>query len=145
MKKRLFGGKYECYTYNGKKAQKRCPILFAKELEKLSVGEILINSIDNDGVMKGYDHRLVHHIKSNVNVPLTVLGGASGYDDIKDLITQHSVIGAAAGSAFVFKGKYRAVLINYPTPAERSQLNFPGHKRIQEIVTQHEADNARFD
>lgn len=135
VKKRLIGSKYECYTYNGKKAQKRCPVEFVGELERLGVGEILINSIDNDGVMKGYDHRLVDQIKSNVNVPITVLGGASGYDDIKNLIAQHSIIGAGAGSAFVFKGKYRAVLINYPTPAERAQLNFSGHQRIQRIIT----------
>lgn len=122
VKKRILGSKYDCYTQNGRKNRRACPVEFSIELEKLGVGEIIVNSIDNDGVMKGYDLGLICEIKSAVNTPITALGGAGNLRDIETLINQHSIIGAAAGSAFVFKGKYRAVLINYPTQAEREQI-----------------------
>ena len=51
-----------------------------------------------------------------------MLGGASSYDDIKSLIARHKIIGAAAGSLFVFKGRLKAVLINYPNREERKEL-----------------------
>ena len=86
----------------------------------------MINSIHNDGLMQGYDYELVNIIKQEISVPLTVLGGAGSLSDITQLIRHHRIIGAAAGSMFVFKGKYKAVLINYPTPLEKEQLIFQG-------------------
>jgi cyclase len=80
----------------------------------MGVGEIVVNSVDRDGMMEGYDLALVDSIRGATNVPLTILGGAGKLDDIRDLVGRHKVIGAAAGSLFVFKGKFRAVLINYP-------------------------------
>ena len=97
-------------------------ILDMPELEDLGAGEILLNSVDRDGVMRGYDFDLVNRVKSAVKVPVTVLGGAGSINDIKQLIQRYPVIGAAAGSLFVFKGKYKAVLINYPTLIEKEAL-----------------------
>ena len=57
-----------------------------------------------------------------LRVPMTMLGGASSLEDLAELIRKFGVIGAAAGSLFVFKGKYRAVLINYPTAAEKDGI-----------------------
>lgn len=122
VKKRLFGNKYDCYTLNGRVNHKICVFDFALKVQQLGAGEIVINSIDNDGVMKGYDLELITKIKSLVTVPVTAIGGAGSYDDIKKLVCLHPIIGAGAGSAFVFKGKYKAVLINYPTPAEKSNI-----------------------
>lgn len=122
VKKRLFGTKYDCYSLNGKVNQKVCAFEFAQKVEALGAGEIVINSIDNDGVMKGYDIDLITKIKSLVSVPVTAVGGAGSYDDIKTLVRNHPIIGAAAGSAFVFKGKYKAVLINYPTVVEKLNI-----------------------
>lgn len=116
------GGKYEVWTHNGCVNVGRSPVEVAIELERLGVGEIVLNSIDNDGQMKGYDFAIVEQIRSAINVPLTVLGGAGNLKDIGELIKRFGVIGAAAGSLFVFKGVYRAVLINYPNAAERDQL-----------------------
>ena len=82
----------------------------------------MINSIDRDGTMEGYDLELVQLAREKVDVPLTILGGAGSHQDIKELISRYKVIGAAAGSLFVFKGKYRAVLINYPSKEERKAL-----------------------
>lgn len=122
VKKKLFGSGFDCYTHNGKKKHKEKFLDFAAKIEGLGAGEIIINSIDNDGVMKGYDLELALKIKETVSIPVTILGGAGRYDDIKALVDQHPIIGAAAGSIFVFKGKYKAVLINYPTTLERHNI-----------------------
>ena len=85
-----------------------------KRVQENGAGEIVINSIDNDGIMAGYDMKLAKSLKKTVSVPLTIIGGAGSYEDLKTLIEECGIIGAAAGSLFVFKGVYRAVLINYP-------------------------------
>lgn len=121
VKRKLLGG-YEVYTHNGSKKTGKNPIEFAKELEKLGVGEIVVNSIDQDGTMKGYDITLIEKIREVISIPMTVLGGAGTLDDIGQLISKFGIIGASAGSLFVFKGIYKAVLINYPTRKEKDAL-----------------------
>ncbi|CAI8742114.1 AglZ/HisF2 family acetamidino modification protein [Chryseobacterium sp. IT-36CA2] len=121
VKKKLFGG-YEVYTHNGKKATGINPFKFVEEAQKLGAGEIVINSIDQDGVMKGYDMSLIDKVREKISLPLTVLGGAGTLNDIKQVIDKHGIIGVAAGSLFVFKGVYKAVLINYPTFEEKEKL-----------------------
>ena len=97
-------------------------------MENLGAGEVVINSIDRDGVMKGYDLELVNTIREAISLPITVLGGAGSLKDIAELIHSFGIIGAAAGSLFVFKGVYRAVLINYPSRAEKDALVTNGHQ-----------------
>ena len=94
----------------------------AQDVEQLGAGEIVINSIDQDGVMKGYDLNLIDKIAEVISIPLTVLGGAGTLSDIEKVIDKHGVIGVAAGSLFVFKGPYKAVLINYPTQKEKNTI-----------------------
>lgn len=101
------------------------PVAFAKTVQEAGAGEIVLNSVDRDGKMGGYDLDLIEKVKCVVTVPLTVLGGAASIEDIRGLAERYPVIGAAAGSLFVFKGKYRAVLINYPARAERDALARP--------------------
>jgi imidazole glycerol-phosphate synthase subunit HisF len=122
VKKKGLLGKYEVFTHNGKKATGKSPREFAIELEKLGVGEIVLNNIDHDGVMKGYDMKLIQSIREAVNVPMTVLGGAGSLTDIKQVIEKFGIMGVAAGSLFVFKGVYKAVLINYPKQSEIAVL-----------------------
>jgi cyclase len=121
IKKKLLGG-YEIYTHNGKISTGINPFKFAKELEAFGAGEIIINSIDQDGVMKGYDMNLIDKIAESISIPLTVLGGAGSLVDIEKVIEKHGVIGVALGSLFVFKGPYKAVLINYPTQIEKNKI-----------------------
>ena len=122
VKKRFLGSKYEVYSHNGQKKTGKIPVEFAMAMEKQGVGEIIINSIDNDGLMKGYDLKLIQQIRESVSVPVTALGGSGSIDDLNKVIRVCGVSGASAGSLFVFKGKYRAVLINYPTKDEKDKL-----------------------
>jgi cyclase len=121
VKRKLLGG-YEVFTHNGRKSTGINPLKFIVEAQKLGAGEIIINSIDKDGLMKGYDMELIDNIRECISLPLTVLGGAGSLNDIEKVIDRHGVIGVAAGSLFVFKGPYKAVLINYPTQIEKEKI-----------------------
>ena len=112
----------EIFIENGKTSTGLNPSDFVIGLEALGAGEVVINSIDRDGQMQGYDLDLIEAIRKRTTLPLTVLGGAGSLGDIQDLIEKFGIIGAAAGSLFVFKGKYRAVLINYPSRSERDAI-----------------------
>lgn len=114
--------KYEVCTHNGSKRTGLNPVTFAMEAEAHGAGEIVVNSIDQDGEMNGYDLELVDKIYGAVSLPITVVGGAGSLKDIGGLFARFGIIGAAAGSYFVFKGKYRAVLINYPSCEEKDRL-----------------------
>lgn len=122
VKKTGRGGEYEVWTHNGSKPTGRSPAEFARQVESLGAGEVVINSIERDGIMKGYDLELVGAIREAISLPITILGGAGSHKDIAALIQAFGIIGAAAGSLFVFKGIYRAVLINYPSRAEKDAL-----------------------
>ena len=111
--KKSFLGKYEIYTHNGKKKFKESLSNVLYKLEKIGIGELVINSIDCDGKMLGYDTSLVDKVRSIISCPLTVLGGAGSQQDILGIVSKFKIIGVAAGSLFVFKGVYKAVLINY--------------------------------
>lgn len=122
VRKSASNGGYEVWTHNGIRRTGRLPKEFAQELEQRGVGEVVVNSIDRDGAMKGYDLELIRSVREAVNVPVTALGGAGTSDDIRGLVREFGIIGAAAGSLFVFKGVYRAVLISYPSRAERDEI-----------------------
>lgn len=118
----LFSKGYEVCTHNAKQAHKIDLIELVQQLQAAGAGEIVINSIDRDGEMQGYDLDLARQVRSVVKVPLTVLGGAGSLAHIGELLKTCGVVGAAAGSLFVFKGPYRAVLINYPTAVQKDEL-----------------------
>lgn len=113
---------YELFTHNGAKLTGISPKDFAATVTALGAGEVVVNSIDRDGTMHGYDLDLVAQVRGATSRPLTVLGGAGSLADIGALFARFGVIGAAAGSLFVFKGIYRAVLINYPRREEKDAL-----------------------
>ena len=113
---------YYVFTKNGKNNTKLDPVDLVKDFQTFGAGEIVINSIDCDGIMKGYDLKLIEKIIDVVNIPITVVGGAGTLSDIGELFRKFKLIGACAGSLFVFKGVYRAVLINYPNVTEKEEL-----------------------
>ena len=113
VKKNMFG-KYTIFTHNGTKKTGIELKEMIEIVQKSGAGEVVINSIQNDGMMEGYDLQLAKSLKDMISIPLTIIGGAGSYDDLRNLISSCGIVGAAAGSLFVFKGIYRAVLINYP-------------------------------
>jgi cyclase len=120
--KNFFSEKYEIRTHNADKSYKEDPFTLIKLFQDYGVGEIIINSINRDGLMQGYDLDLVAKVKSIAKVPITFLGGAGSLRDIRELFGYMDLVGAGVGSLFVFKGKYRAVLINYPTYEQKIDL-----------------------
>lgn len=116
------GGVYRVFTHNGTKATAETAVEFARKMDALGAGEVVVNSIDCDGVMKGYDLGLIAQVRGAIRRPMTVLGGAGSLKDVAKVVETFGTIGVAAGSIFVFKGVYRAVLINYPNRAERDAL-----------------------
>jgi cyclase len=122
FRKKLLGGRYDVMTYNGTVNSGLNPVEFAIEMEKRGAGEIVLNSIDHDGTLKGYDMEIINRIRDVIHIPMTVIGGAGSLEDIGKVINKHGLIGAAAGSIFVFKGKYKAVLISYPSHAEKEKM-----------------------
>jgi cyclase len=121
-KKHFFSNECDVWTHNGKRNTRRNAVDVARQVEALGAGEIVVNSIDNDGRMRGYDLELAGRFRSALKIPITVLGGAGSLKDITELVVKCGVVGAAAGSLFVFKGPYRAVLINYPNSAQRDEI-----------------------
>lgn len=122
VKKKFLSGNYDIYIHNGTKKTGLDPVKFINKIKKMGVGEIVINSIDNDGTMKGYDFQIIDEVRKNTTLPMTAIGGAGSLNDIGELIKKYTIIGAGAGSIFVFKGKYKAVLINYPNDKEKMEL-----------------------
>lgn len=121
-KKGFFAKGYEILTHNGTKVCRTDIFELAREMQDAGAGEIVINSIDHDGQMKGYDLELCTRMRGELRIPMSFLGGAGSHKDIEALLSACGVIGASAGSLFVFKGPYRAVLINYPTPAQKNEI-----------------------
>ena len=121
VKKKFLGG-YSIYTHNGKIDTGHKFENLVKNFVEKGVGEFVINSIDNDGKMMGYDFNIIRLIRNLVPVPITLIGGAGTIDDIKKLFNEFDLVGAGAGSMFVFQGKYKAVLINYPTKDEKNYI-----------------------
>jgi cyclase len=113
---------YEVWIRNGTVNTGRLMLEVAAELEKFGAGEMVVNAIERDGRMQGYDLEMARQIHASARVPVTILGGAGSLQHIEELVRNFGVIGAAAGSLFVFKGVYRAVLVNYPGIKEREQL-----------------------
>lgn len=122
VKKRFLSKAYDVWTHNGTKNTKQNFLDVAKLVQDKGAGEIVVNSIDHDGVMKGYDMPLVTSLRETVRIPMTVMGGAGSIADFKKVIDECGIVGVAAGSFFVFKGAYRAVLISYPTPEQKREL-----------------------
>lgn len=115
--KKNFFGKYCVYSHSGTKSLKQHPVAYAQKIEKNGAGEILLNTIDNDGTMNGYDLHLIKTIVKSVSIPIIAMGGAGSLDDITKA-ADCGASGVAAGSFFVYQAKGMGVLINFPSRKE---------------------------
>jgi len=113
VKKKLFG-RYEVFSHSGTRGTGLDPVAYARRAQEHGAGEIVLNSIDRDGTMSGYDLELLRQVTGAVTIPVVALGGASGLSDFSDAVKKGGASAVAAGSLFVFHGKHRAVLINFP-------------------------------
>lgn len=120
--KKTWTGKEKVMIHGGSESIPYGPVEWAVELERRGVGEILINSINRDGEMSGYDLDLIKRVATSVNVPVVAAGGAGSIDDFLKAANQSGASAVAAGSMFVFQGKHRAVLITYPSEKQISTV-----------------------
>lgn len=111
--KRNFWGKQYVYDSSNRRLTNITPLVHAKNLVGVGVGEIFINDVDRDGTYSGYNVELIAQISNEINVPLIACGGASKLNDMQETFSA-GASAAAAGSMFVFYGPHQAVLINYP-------------------------------
>lgn len=116
--KKNFFGKYKVYDSSIQSLTDNEPVGFAVRLAQLGAGEILLNSVDRDGTMEGYDIELIRKITNAVDIPVIACGGAGKLDDFVLAVKQGNASAVAAGSMFVFYGKHRAVLVTYPSKNE---------------------------
>ena len=116
VKIKMFGG-YEVVTKNGKNKTGMDPVVWAREVERLGAGEILLTAVDRDGTMDGYDTKLIKEVSASVNIPVIALGGAGNVQDFKEAVNA-GASAVAAGSFVVYQGKNKGVLINFPTQQE---------------------------
>jgi cyclase len=117
VKKKMLGG-YQVWTHCGHRATGIDPVEHARRVEQMGAGEILLNSIDKDGTMSGYDLDLVRRVCDAVGIPVVACGGAASVGDLARVVREGGASAAGAGSMFVFQGKHRAVLISYPSQRE---------------------------
>lgn len=115
--KRSKSGVFNCYHTSGSVFSNESVEQAIARAYNLGVGEIIINSIDNDGKMSGYDIELVKTIANSVDIPIVILGGAGKLKDIKTVLDM-GIHAAAASSYFIFYGPLKAILITYPSENE---------------------------
>ena len=114
---------YNIYIHNGNVNTKiSIDSFITNYIPKIEFGELILNSIDFDGEMKGYNIPLIEKVYKNINMPLTVLGGAGKIENIKEIFEKYKFVSCAAGSLFIYKGKFKAVLINYPDLKTRLKI-----------------------
>ncbi len=112
-KKSLFNKKYCCYR-EGKIKTNIDPLTHAIESFKKGAGEILLTSVNHEGMMIGFDYNLINEVSKLINIPIIAHGGCGELSHIKKVIYDFGANAAAVGSLFVFFGKKRGILINYP-------------------------------
>lgn len=116
VRKPLLGG-YKLYSKSGSDEQKVKLTAHVEALVEAGAGEIFVNSIDRDGVMGGYDIDLIRQVCAATNTPVIASGGAGSVAHLVEAVEQGGASAVAAGSMFVFHGRHKAVLINYPKDA----------------------------
>ncbi len=117
---------YKVVTHDGRHIHDISPVELAKRAMELGVGEIIINSIDRDGMMDGYDIELVKSVAEAVDIPVAACGGAGGISDLKDVLENGHAHAAAGGSMFVYYGRLKAVLITAPSEKELVEAGIYG-------------------
>ncbi|MBI5520982.1 MAG: imidazole glycerol phosphate synthase subunit HisF [Desulfarculus sp.] len=117
VKKSLWG-KYKVCHHGGRQVAEVGPVEWARRLEELGAGEILLTSVERDGTFQGYDLELVRQVSQAVGVPVIACGGAGKLEHLGQAVKQAGASAVALGSMVVYQGPHRAVLINFPRPQD---------------------------
>ncbi len=115
-------GKEKIWIKNGSESHSFALEEFAKKMQALGAGEIIIQSIERDGTQTGYDLSLIKRVSKAVTIPVVALGGAGEHQHLKQAYEESYANGLAAGSIFVYQGKRNGVLVNYPEKEEIKKL-----------------------
>lgn len=118
---KIVKGQYKCCVRDGSEIIEISPVELAKKAEELGAGEIIISSIDRDGMMTGYDVELIRSVSEAVKIPVIALGGAGGMQDLKKALQEGHAHAASGGSMFVYHGRLKAVLITTPSEKELTE------------------------
>ncbi len=121
VRRELFG-RHVLLTGRGRRKESVTPLEHARRMAAQGAGELFVNAVDRDGSMQGFDEELVGVLVDAVNIPVIACGGAGSLADVRALVERTRVSAVACGSLFVFKGKHRGVLINYPSRREVKAL-----------------------
>jgi cyclase len=121
VKSNFLNNKY-IYDHSTSKLTDIDPTEYASLIERMGAGEIILNSVDRDGMMIGYDIELIRRISDTVGIPVIALGGAGKLEDFQSAVNEGHASAIAAGSLFIYHGARKAVLINYPTKTELKKL-----------------------
>ena len=117
-----FWGKLQVVARNGQKVISADVVGFAKEMERMGAGELLIQSVNKDGTYQGLELAVLQEVSQNVGIPVVGLGGLASFDEIRTIHSRLNLNGYAAGSLFIYQGKHRGVLVNYPSSDEVKKL-----------------------
>lgn len=120
--RKSFFGKYEVFVNNGSFGTKQDPVNYAKKMQDLGAGELMVCSINQEGTRKGYDLELVRTVSNATDIPVIAAGGAGLLNDFFDAINKANASAVGVGDMFIFHGKHKAVLITYPKYSELQLL-----------------------
>jgi imidazole glycerol-phosphate synthase subunit HisF len=122
VKKKLLGG-HAVFSHSGARVEDADPVVWAQRLVTFGCGEILLQSVDRDGTMSGFDLELLAKFKGRLSVPLVAAGGAGNVEHMQQAFAACELSGLAVGARFVYQGPLRGVLINYLKPDELKLLS----------------------
>lgn len=126
-------GRCEVFTHGGSRGTGHDPVAWAKEVESLGAGEILLTSIDRDGTMEGYDVPLVRQVADAVNIPVIACGGAGKVEHLAQAVHEGHASAVASGAFFLFYGRRRTVLITFPSDEELIEHLGPPRVREKDV------------
>lgn len=120
--KRTWRGGYAVYSHAGRRVPERDPLRWIERLVALGAGEVLLNCVDRDGTMQGYDLELLRRVRGRFDVPIIPCGGAGSVHDISQGLAAAGSSAAGVGARFIYEGPYRAVLVSYLSPRDVSEI-----------------------
>lgn len=117
--KKAFFGSYQARAVSGSRKVSATSLrALVERFVAAGAGEILLNNIDRDGTLLGYDHALLKQVSAAASVPVISCGGAADVADLGRAVAQSGASACAAGALFTYRGQHRAVLLSYPKPAD---------------------------